>query len=222
MYHAQLESCISMYYAQRGVQVRTIHARKRFPILDYDKWKQDTRWARKQRVAAEVSKLLDQSLPGNKFARRQHDLTNWTKLPTTQRHDIADAIAQCLSYYYRNLQDVKDCNPSPPVTATDSTPSTSSAHHTAAPQRHRHKQPKTSKAEVRGKLERTLTQLGINYKELLRGEQRSAAKLYKVYKRDPKNPYLLDFMRALDELNQQGTNTTDEASLEARITPLLT
>jgi hypothetical protein len=217
----QLESCISMYFVQQGIEVRTIHSTKRFPFLGYAGWKSDTRWNRKQRVAAEVSSMLDPSVPGNEFARREHDLTNWESL--TQRHDIADAISQCLSYYYQNLQDVKDCNPSPRVTATDNTPSTSSGHQTppAAP-RHRRKQSKTTKADVRGKLERTMTQLGINYNELLRGEQRSAAKLYKVYKRDPQNPYLLDFMRALDELNQQGTNITDKASLEARLTPLLT
>jgi hypothetical protein len=69
----QLESCISMYYAQKGVQVRTIHATKRFPFLGYAGWKQDTRWDRKQRVAAEVSKLLDKSVAGNAFAHRQHD-----------------------------------------------------------------------------------------------------------------------------------------------------
>lgn len=71
-------------------------------------------------------------------------------------------------------------------------------------------------------MERTLTQLGIDYSDLLRGEQRSAARLYKVYKRDPQNPYLLGFIKALDEYNQQGTNITDEASLEARLSPLLT
>jgi hypothetical protein len=150
-------------------------------------------------------------------------LTNYKSLPETKRHDIADAISQCLLYYYRNLQDVKDCNPSPPVTATDSTPSTSSAHQTppAAP-RHKHKHHKTSKAEVRGKMERTLNQLGISYPDLLRGEQRSAARLFKVFEREPQNPYLLAFPTALDEYNQQGTNMTDEATLEARLTPLLT
>jgi hypothetical protein len=108
----RLESCTSMYFVQKGVQVRTIHATKRFPFLGYAGWKQNTRWDRKQRVAAEVSKLLDPSLPGNEFAHREHDLTNWSDLPMTQRHDIADAISQALSYYYTNMQDVMDCNPS--------------------------------------------------------------------------------------------------------------
>jgi hypothetical protein len=219
----QMESCISMYYLQQGIEVRTIHSTKRFAFLGYAGWKSDTRWRRKQHVADVVSTLLDASVQGNKFARRKHDLSNWEKLTRTQRHDVADAISQCLSYYYRNLQDVRNCNPSPPVTEADNTPSTSSAHQTppAAP-RHKNKHHKTTKAEVRGKLERTLTQLGIRYNELLRGEQRSAAKLYKVYKREPQNPYLLDFMRALDEHNQQGTKITDEARLEERVTPLLT
>jgi hypothetical protein len=89
----QLESCISMYFVQQGIEVRTIHSTKRFPFLGYAGWKSDTRWDRKQRVAAEVSSLLDPSVPGNEFARREHDLTNWESL--TQRHDVADAISQC-------------------------------------------------------------------------------------------------------------------------------
>lgn len=55
----QLECCISMYFVQKGMQVRTIHATKRFPFLGYEGWKQDTRWARKQRVTTSVSTLLD-------------------------------------------------------------------------------------------------------------------------------------------------------------------
>jgi hypothetical protein len=202
----QLESCISMYFVQKGVQVRTIHATKPFPFLGYAGWKQDTRWDRKQRVAAEVSKLLDPSLPGNEFAHREHDLTNWSDLPMTQRHDIADAISQALSYYYRNVQDFMDCNPSPPVSATDNTPSTSSVHQATAPNapRRRHKQSKTTKAEVRGKLERTLAQIGISYYGLLRGEQRQSARLYKVFQHDPQNPYLLDFLKPLMSLTNKG------------------
>lgn len=81
---------------------------------------------------------------------------------------------------------------------------------------------KATKAEVRGKLERTLGQLGIEYSELLRGEQRNTARLFKVFQRDPQNRHLLAFLKTLDDFNQQGTNKTDKASLEARLTPLLT
>jgi hypothetical protein len=75
---------------------------------------------------------------------------------------------------------------------------------------------------VRGKLERTLAQIGISYYGLLRGEQRQSARLYKVFQHDPQDPYLLDFFKTLDEFNQQGVTITDESSLEARLTPLLT
>lgn len=64
----QLESCISMYFVQQGIEVRTIHSTKRFPFLGYQGWKQDARWDQKQRVAAEVSNLLDPSVPGNEPA----------------------------------------------------------------------------------------------------------------------------------------------------------
>jgi hypothetical protein len=53
----KLKSCISMYFVQQGVQVRTLHATKRFPFLGYAGWKQDTRWDRKQRVADVVKQL---------------------------------------------------------------------------------------------------------------------------------------------------------------------
>jgi 2-C-methyl-D-erythritol 4-phosphate cytidylyltransferase len=65
-----------------------------------------------------------------------------------------------------------------------------------------------------------LGQLGIEYSEL--GEQRSSARLFNAFQRDPQNRHLLALLKALDEYNQQGTIITDEASLAARITPILT
>jgi hypothetical protein len=79
---------------------------------------------------------------------------------------------------------------------------------------------KATKADMRGKLELMLGQLGIEYSEL--GEQRSSARLFNMFQLDPKNRHLLAFLKALDEYNQQGTIITDEASLAARITPILT
>jgi hypothetical protein len=223
----QLESCIGMYFVQKGVNVKTIHATKRYPFLNIHGWKQDSRWRRKQRVVEVVSKILNPAVPGNAFAHRTHDLSTWNSLPPAQRHDAADSLAQCLAYHYRNLQAVYDCRPSPPVVPveTANTPTTSQQANQPRLQQttsRRERQQPPSLAEMRGKLERTLAQLRIDYYDLLRGEVRNSARLFRVYQHDPNNRHLKAFLQALNSYNSQGTDVLNLETLEARLTPLST
>lgn len=217
----QLESCVAMYYATKGVTVRTIHATTRYGFLGIDGWKQDNRYTRKQRVVNEISKLLEPGVPGNTFCNNNHDLTGWYLHPRRERHDMADALAQCLAYYYRNKVQVMARNP-----AAVALPSYGQAMQRQAqptqPTARRSAVQAPSKAHLRGRMERTLAQLGIDYYDLLRGEPSNAAKLHIVYQHNPENKHLLSFLEALHSFNQQGAEITGVNSIQARLTQLLT
>jgi hypothetical protein len=221
----QLESCIGMYFVQKGVPIRTIQATKRYPFLDIKGWKQDTRWRRKQRVVEVVSNILNPAMPGNAFAQGDHDLSTWHQYTPAQRHDIADAIAQCLAFHYRALQFVYACRPAAVVNAANYTPTTSQqptqpprSQPSSSSRRDRQQPP--SLAELRGRMERTLAQLGIDHYQLLIGEPSNSARLFRVHQRDPNNRHLKAFLKVLNNYNHQGTDVPNLETLEARLTPL--
>lgn len=168
MFNLQLESCISLYYVTRGIQVKTIHATTRFSFLGINGWNQHNRYTRKQKVVNEITKLLDTTLPGNMFASRDHDLTGWHKYHRHERHDVADALAQCLTYYYRNKSQVMACNPAPIMQQSTADTSTPPSYQQAGTTQRKRQQQKPSKAELRGKIEMALAQLRIDYYQLLK------------------------------------------------------
>lgn len=99
VFNLQLESAVAMYFRAHNIDVRLIHATKRYPFLGIDGWAKNTRYERKKRVVAQVKKLLDPRQPGNQFGGRLHNLTAWDTQSDSARHDMADAVAQCLCYY---------------------------------------------------------------------------------------------------------------------------
>lgn len=219
VFNLQLESAVAMYFKTHNIDVRLIQATKRFPFLGVDGWAKDTRYERKQNVVARVKDLLDpKKLPGNRFSRRQHNLEVWDKLTDVQRHDIADAIAQCLHYYYRNIHAVLECTVAPPVTAGNQSLSAAAAAAQAGPSS-RQDRPKPRKNAVKGKLEQTLGRLHIKYRDLLEGESIATKKLFKVWEREPNNPHLVGFLETLNDYNSRGNQITSEAELEQRLTP---
>jgi hypothetical protein len=218
----QLESCIAMYYVQRGIEVKTIHATQRYPFLGVHGWRQDSRWQRKQNVVNEVTLLLSSATPGNQFGLRDHNLSEWETKPTSQRSDMADAIAQALCYIYRNIQSVYECKPASPVPTLTQTPTPSTSQQPVGQPQRQPRRPKPTRADLRGKLEFTLSRLGIDFYELLKDEPTNAAKLYKLFKHHPNNKYLLAFLDILDEYNSQGKDIPDIDTINARLTPLLT
>jgi hypothetical protein len=218
----QLESCIAMYYVQRGIEVKTIHATQRYPFLGIHGWRQDSRWQRKQNVVNAVTLLLSSATPGNQFALRDHNLSEWETKPTSQCSDMADAIAQALCYIYRNIQSVYECKPASPVPTLTQTPTPSTSQQPVGQPQRQPRRPKPTRADLRGKLEFTLSRLGIDFYELLKDEATNAAKLYKLFKHHPNNKYLLAFLEILDEYNSQGKDIPDIDTINARLTPLLT
>jgi len=231
VFNLQLESAVAMYFRAHQIDVRLIQATKRFPFLGIDGWAKDTRYQRKKRVVAKVKELLDPTVVGNRFGSRRHNLEGWTGLPDSSRHDMADAIAQCLHYYYRNLQAVREGTVVPPPAATAATnhgsqppAAAAAAAAAAAGSNHRQQVQRPSKMAVRGKLERTLGQLDINYGNLLKGEHTASKKLWRVYQNHPRNPHLVTvfWKHSMITTDRQGAHITEEAALEGRLTPLLT
>ena len=74
---------------------------------------------------------------------------------------------------------------------------------------------------MRGKLERTLAQLKIDYYDLLKGEASNTARLFKVYRQHPNNKHLKAFLAALNSFNNTETDVLNLQTLEARLNPLL-
>jgi len=215
----QLESCITMYFMLQGIQVRNIQCTKRYSFLGINNWKQDSQWQRKQRVVTAISRLLDPLTPNNGFALREHDLSGWQQTPSSQRSDIADAIAQCLAYFYRNMQAVLECRPVPTgIMNTGATAGTSSSAQPSKTKLVRTQRP--SLAELCGKLEQTLAQLEIRHHALIKAERTAANKLYKVLELDPSNSHLLAFFDALHAYNQAGRSITTREALKSRLDQL--
>lgn len=223
VFNVQLESAVAMYFRANHIDVRLIQATKRYPFLGLDGWAKNTRYERKKRVVATIKELLDPSQPGNMFGRKPHNLEAWKEQANSSRHDMADAIAQCLCHYYRNLQAVRECTVHAPGVASSPTsgPAAVAAAAQAGPSRQQQAQ-RPSKIAVHGKLTRTLNQLGIDYGALLKGEPTASRKLFKVWQSNPNNPHLISFMQMLNDYNSQGAQITEEAALERRLTPLLT
>ena len=230
VFNLQLESCVAMYFRASNIPVRLIHATKRFPFLGLDGWAKNTRYERKKRVANKIKELLDPHGAGdNVFARRGHNLEAWTGLPTHLLFDMADAVAQCLVWYYRNMQAVRECTVAAPSASPDATggpsphrsPAGSSSTQLSASSRPKPKE-KPTRAGVKGKLERTLAQLGISYGDLIRGESTATKKLFKVWQHNPQDPYLTSFLQVLHDYNSRGSAVSDESELEQHLTLLLT
>lgn len=191
-----------------------------------DGWTKNTRDERKNRVVAEVRELLED---GDCFASRPHDLQAWASATKRDRRDMADAIAQCLCYHYRNLGAVRECVVAPPAPA-EGPPSSSQRNRVLPPaaaaagagsSRQRSTQPLT-KATVKGKLQLTLSKLGITHGQIIRRESGAARKLFKVWQQHPNDAHLLQFLKDLDHFNQKGKEITNEDELQKRLTPLLT
>jgi hypothetical protein len=218
----QLEAAIAVYFRAHKIDVRLIQATKRFPFLGLEGWAKDTRYLRKKRVVARVKELLNPTVPGNKFGQRPHNLEGWTGVPDSSRHDMADAIAQCLHFYYRNLQAVQECTVAPAGNVAQSTVAAAAA--TAQGGQSSRQRAKTPPRlpTVKGKLEQTLAQLGIRYRALVQGESSATTKLFKVWEAEPNNPHLVSFLSMLADYNGRGNQVTSEADLEERLTPVLT
>jgi len=149
-----------------------------------------------------------------------------TGTPPAQRHDIADAIAQCLAFHYRALQFVYACRPAAAVNPAN----TPQQHHSNATQpprsqpspssSRRDRQHPPSLAELRGKngahartawdrplpaANRRAQQLSQAFQSTSTGSQQQTPE---------------SFPESTEQLQPQGTDVPNLETLEARLTPL--
>jgi hypothetical protein len=163
LFNSQFEMICSTFFNMKGCVVRTIEPSLRYPFLGIHDWKKLKRHARKEQVVQKVQELLTQS-PGNTFAERQHNLSQRNR--TSQRTDMADSLAQCLYFHFRNKGNLLEGKV---VTAPPLSKLLSSLTRLALPQNARviaDKPPKA--AEVQAALEKLLTDMQIKTTTVLK------------------------------------------------------
>jgi hypothetical protein len=204
-------------------------------------------------TANAVRQLLEAG-DGNAFAGRNHDFRMWQAVGENQ-HDMADALGQLLCYFYRNRDAVRDgrvveAELTNRLVAPELTSSAQQQQQQQQPAALRHNRggssgsagagPSSSQKkakhdsaarhiQAKALLQKTLTQLQAEHRELLprtqgsaQQQSRNAEQLYKVYQTPHRNSRTLqEFLRYLNNYNQKGTNLHNLANLNARLTHLL-
>lgn len=210
-FNLQLQMLIEMYYLQKGKRVLTVHATKRYPFLGIHGWKQDTRTARKNKVVKVVSRLLDPAeFADNTFAARQHNLADWESRAPSNRRDMADALAQALSFYYRHLSDVLEGNVRLPQTSQHNMQLPQTPH--KRPKRQSRQAPVSPRTSLHAKLQQTIDQLQTKYRREFRGISTDANRLLFVHNKSPSDADLSTFMTALNRFDGQGRTPLTEAT----------
>jgi hypothetical protein len=213
LFNSQLEMICSTFFNMKGCVVRTIEPSMRYPFLGIHDWKKLKRHARKKVIVQKVQELLTRG-PGNAFAARQHDLSQWNS--TSHRTDMADSLAQCLYFFIRNKGNLLEGKvvTGPPQQAAKQ-PATPGP----APKRKRvssDKPPKTT--EVQAALERLLTDLEIKQYNRVKAQKTNAGRLFAVHKHSPDQTK--QFMLLLNKFNQKGIGINNEQHLAGRLAHL--
>ena len=165
---------------------------------------------RKMAVARKVTELLQTDFS----SRAEHELdTEWNG----KDFDRADALMDCLYYYYRSWGALLDGNVVDNTTAENAlrTPGlTTSTQKRRTTSNGNNIQP-VSTAKVKAALQSLLTDLEIEHYDLVRGKKNAADKLLAVHAVHP--AAVAPFLTMLDKLNQRGPSME---SLANRLTPL--
>jgi Holliday junction resolvasome RuvABC endonuclease subunit len=213
LFNSQLEMICSTFFNMKGCVVRTVEPSLRYPFLGIHEWKKFKRHARKKQVVQKVQELLTQS-PGNAFAARQHDLSQWNS--TSHRTDMADSLAQCLYFYFRNKGNLLEGKvvTGPPQQAAEQldTPA-------PAPKRKKVIADKPPKAtQVQAALEKLLTDLEIKQYNRVKGLKTNAARVFAAHKHNPERTR--EFMLLLNKFNQKTKGINSEQHLAHRLAHL--
>jgi hypothetical protein len=248
VFNLQLQQAIVMYYLCKGKSVRVLSASERYKFLGIQNWQQMTRHFRKVSTANAVRQLL-KPRDDSSFAGHNQDIRVWQAAGENQ-HDMADALGQVLCYFYRNKDavaagrvveaELTNRLVAPEQLATSSAQQQQpaglrhnrSSSGSAGPSSSSHKTAKhdTTARHIRAKalLQQTITKLQAEHPELspraqgLAQQQSSnTEKLYRVYQTHRNSNTLQEFLRYLSNFNQKGTNISNQANLNARLTHLL-
>ena len=150
---------------------------------------------------------------GNAFAERQHDLSKCNS--TSHKTDMADSLAQCLFFYYRNkgnLLEGKVVSAAPQQQASE--PETPAP----APKRKKVTDKPPRATEVQAALERLLTDLEIKHYNRVNALKSNAGRLFAVHKHSPDQ--IKQFMLLLNKFNKKGIGINSEQHLADRLAHL--
>ena len=194
----------------KGKEVRLVEPQQRYAFLGIHNFRKMSRHDRKKAVARKVTELLQTDFS----SRAEHELNSWDN----RDFDMADALMDCLYYYYRSWGALLGGNVVDNTTAENAlrTPGPS-----AGPKKRRtasngNSSPPASTAKVKAALQSLLTDLEIEHYDLVRGKKNAADKLLAVHAVHP-NP-VAPFLTLLNKLNHKGTGVN--AGLSDRLTPL--
>ena len=213
LFNSQLEMICSTFFNLKGCVVRTCEPSLRYPFLAIHDWKKLNRHARKKQVVQKVQELLTRG-PGNAFAERQHDLSQWNS--TSHKTDMGDSLAQCLFFYYRNKGNILEGKV---VTATPQQQASEPDTPAPAPKRKKVTPDKPPRAtEVQAALEKLLTYLQIKHYNRVKALKSNAGRLFAVHKHSPDQTK--QFMLLLNKFNKKGIEINSEQHLADRLAHL--
>ena len=190
-------------------QRRLVEPQQRYAFLGIHNFRIMTRHDRKKAVARKVTELLQTDFS----SRAEHELNFWDN----RDFDMADALMDCLYYYYRSWGALLDGNVVGNTTAEDAlrTPGPSTGSKKRRTASNGNSSPPASMAKVKAALQSLLTDLEIEHYDLVRGKRNAADKLLAVHAVHP--AAVAPFLTLLNKLNQRGPSMN---SLAERLTPL--
>ena len=209
IYNKQLEFICNTYFTMKGKEVRLVEPQQRYAFLGIHNFRKMTRHDRKKAVARKVTELLQTDFS----SRAEHELNSWDN----RDFDMADALMDCLYYYYRSWGALLDGNVVGNTTAEDAlrTPGPSTGSKKRRTASNGNSSPPASTAKVKAALQSLLTDLEIEHYDLVRGKRNAADKLLAVHAVHP--AAVAPFLTLLNKLNQRGPSMN---SLAERLTPL--
>ena len=209
IYNTQLEFICNTYFTMKGKEVRLVEPQQRYAFLGIHNFRIMTRHDRKKAVARKVTELLQTDFS----SRAEHELNSWDN----RDFDMADALMDCLYYYYRSWGALLDGNVVGNTTAEDAlrTPGPSTGSKKRRTASNGNSSPPASTAKVKAALQSLLTDLEIEHYDLVRGKRNAADKLLAVHAVHP--AAVAPFLTLLNKLNQRGPSMN---SLAERLTPL--
>ena len=211
IFNTQLEYVCNTFFTLKGKEVRLIDPSQRYAFLGIHDFRKMKRHDRKKAVARKVTELFQTDFS----SRAEHDLdTEWNG----KDFDRADALMDCLFFYYRSCGVLLDGNVVHNTTAENAlrTPGlTTSTKKRRTTSNGNNIQP-VSTAKVKAALQSLLTDLEIEHYDLVRGKKNAADKLLAVHAVHPNA--VAPFVTLLNKLNHKGTGVN--AGLSDRLTPL--
>ena len=175
IFNTQLEYTCSTFFTMKGKELRLVEPQQRYAFLGIHNFRKMSRHDRIKAIARKVTELLQTDFS----SRAEHELNSWDN----RDFDMADALMDCLYYYYRSWGALLDGNVVDNTTAENAlrTPGPSAGPKERRTASNGNGSPPASTAKVKAALQSLLTDLEIEHYDLVRGKKNAADKLLAVH-----------------------------------------